>query len=120
MIDWASAGGCSCHGKAVLGWLHSRLYVKVASCESQRHDVLVGCQPKSVTDALRGRWLGGAVESPHYQTSVVHRPLLSSMFIKCNAYCRNSRYYHRLMAMRRVEGNKREREKGSSTAGCGS
>lgn len=48
-------------------WLHATLYIKVASCELKRHDMLVGCRPKNVEDALRGRWIGCAVESLHYQ-----------------------------------------------------
>ena len=50
-----------------MGWLHATLYINIASCESKRHDVFVGCRPKNVADGLRGRWLGSAVESPHYQ-----------------------------------------------------
>ena len=50
-----------------MGRLHATLYLNVASCESKRHDVLVGCRPKNVADALRGRWLGSTVESSHYQ-----------------------------------------------------
>ena len=46
-------------------WLHATLYIKVASCELKRHDMLVGGRPKNVADALRGRWIGCAVESLH-------------------------------------------------------
>ena len=58
---------------------------------------------------LRGRWLGSAVESPHYQTSVVRHPTLPLMFIKRNArYKEFSMFlYHGLIA-KRVEQRKRE------------
>lgn len=55
-------------------WLHATLYIKVASCELRRHDVLVGCRPKNVTDALRGRRIGHAVESPHYHANQCRTP----------------------------------------------
>ena len=69
-------------------WLHATLYINVASCETQRHDVLVGCRPKNVVDGLRGRSLGSDVVVSPQRTSVVLRPLRSSMFIKRNTYCK--------------------------------